>query len=106
MIGCLAVMGGVGLLLFGWAVALTAAGRLSALIGYGLAIFLFGWATFMFRRRRQLLREDAADLVCVDLDSGRVRSVSRADIDSAKAVSLRPLLETAVRTGEMVPLPP
>ena len=29
----------------------------------------------------------------------------RADIDSAKAVSLRPLLETAVRAGEVVPLP-
>ena len=29
MIGCLLVIGGAGLLLFGWAVALTAAGRLS-----------------------------------------------------------------------------
>ena len=90
---------------FGWSVALTADGRLSAVIVYGLAILLLWWAVFLFRRRRQILREDAADLTCVDLDEGHVSTVSRDDVDSTGAVSLRPLLEKAVRTGEVVPLP-
>ena len=105
MIGCLLVIGGAGLLSSGVAVALTVAGRLWAVIPYGLAIFLFWWVAFLLRRRRQTLREDAADLAFVDLDSGNVSNVSRADVDSARAVSLRPLLEKAVRTGEVVPLP-
>ena len=52
-----------------------------------------------------MLREDAADLTYVDLDDGHVSTVSRDDVDSSRAVSLRPLLETAARTGEAVPLP-
>ena len=52
-----------------------------------------------------MLREDDADLTYVDLDDGDVSTVSRDDVDSLRAVSLRPLLETAVRTGETVPLP-
>ena len=105
MRGCLLGIGGAGLLLFGWAVALTAEGRLLAVIVYGVASFLLWWTTFLFRRRRQMLSEDAADLTYVDLDDGRVSTVSRDDVDSSRAVSLRPLLETAARTGEAVPLP-
>ena len=102
MIGCLLVIGGADLLSFGVAVVLTTAGRLSAAILYGVAIFLFWWTTFLFRRRRQMLREDAADLTYVDLDDGHVSTVSRDDVDSTRA--LRLLLEKAVRTGETVPL--
>lgn len=105
MIGCLLVIVVGGLLSFGVAVALTAEGHLSAVILYGVAIFLFWWATFLFRRRRQMLREDDADLTYVDLDDGDVSTVTRDDVDSSRAVSLRPLLETAVRTGGTVPLP-
>ncbi len=105
MIGCLLVIGSAGLLSFGVAVVLTMAGHLSAAILYGLAIFLFWWTTSLFRRRRQMLREDDADLTYVDLDDGHVSTVTRDDVDSAGAVSLRPLLERAVRTGETVPLP-
>lgn len=103
--GCLLPMVGAGLLLLGWAVTLTTSGRWSAVVVYGVSIFLFWWAYFLSRRRRQILHESTADLTFVDLDSGGVSKATGDDMRSALAVALRPMLETALRTGKVVPLP-
>lgn len=78
---------------------------LSAVIVYGVAAFLLWWAAFLMRRRRQILRAAAADLTCVDLDTGNVSKVTRADVDSDRTRALRPLLEKALRSGAAVTLP-